>query len=261
MTALSRPPAPVEDDEILGHPILWPSRWPVIAGTALAVVGTFLPWQVVTFPIGAPETRTGAGGADDPGVQILVFVFLTCVLVGSRAVAASRTRTLQLAPAVIGAIGFLFANQDYAQMVPGSVLSPGAASEQGVQPGFWVAFIGALLVTVGGVATTISIVRSRPPHREGAVGADFSFVPPLVGAISGFVLAVVALESLQGGAALVAVVAAVGVALLVNLVLGVLWRRGGARSTDRAAATRRRPAPPVGPDDVELEHVRPVRRE
>jgi hypothetical protein len=263
MSSLGRVPSPpLQDDEIIGRPILWPSRWPVLAGTALVIAGTFLPWQTKIYPAGPPIVLTGASGDDKPGYQILVFVLATLLLVGLKGVAGSRTRTLQLAPAVVGSIGLLLAIQDYWTLAPKSVWDPGASSSAAIEYGFWALLLGTFLVAVGGLTTTISITRSRPLRPEiGEPPADFSFVPPLIGAVVAFVLAVVALESLQGIAAPICAIGAIAVGLAVSRGFRALTGHGGDPSAGRRTAAR---APRSGPNpdqSIELQPVRPSRRD
>lgn len=178
----------------LRRPLLHPSRWPVAVGFAMVAVGVFAPWQEMLYPMGLKQVINGASGADALGLQVLLFAAATTLVCALPAVAGSRTRSVQLLP-VLGVVAtVIVAMRSYLAVAP-KAWDPSQSSQVIVQWGMWLVLAGSALIAVGGLATTLIIVRDRPLAPEPwEPKADLSFVRPLVAALTGFVLALAGVE-------------------------------------------------------------------
>jgi hypothetical protein len=178
----------------LRRPLLHPSRWPVAAGFALVAVGVIAPWQEIAYPMGLKQVINGASGADAPGLQVLLFAALTTLVCALPAAAGSRTRSVQLLPVLGAAATVILAVRAYLAVSP-RAWDPSQSSQVIVEWGMWSVLAGTALIAVGGLATTLTIVRDRPLAPEPwEPKADMSFVRPLVAALTGFVLALAGAE-------------------------------------------------------------------
>jgi hypothetical protein len=167
----------------------------VVVGFAMVVLGVFGPWQEMLDPVGFTEMTNGVSGGDAPGLQVLVFAAATALVCALPAVAGSRTRSVQLLPALGGAFAFIVAVRSYLAVAPKDIWDPSQSSQVVVEWGMWSVLAGSALIALGGLAITLIIVRDRPLAPElGEPKADLSFVRPLVGAVIGFVLAVAGVE-------------------------------------------------------------------
>ncbi len=153
-----------QDDD--RSPLLRPTRWPAVLGFVLVVAGSVMPWQTMTYPAGPPVVTRGLDGGAMPGLQAILFAAVVLVLVALRSIDESRTRTFQLAPAVFGLATLALCIQFYRDVAPGDWWNPGRPSDVVVEGGMWAVLVGSLLVAIGGIATSIAIVRARPTRDE-----------------------------------------------------------------------------------------------
>ncbi len=213
------------------RPLLHPSRWPILIGGPLVVVGSFLPWQTVTWPLGAPEVTSGASSFDAPGLQLILLFALTLALAALPSVAGSRTRLVQLLPAIAGIAAGVIAIGAYQKLANAG--GPAGPSSYSVEGGFWLAALGSGLVALGGVATSTVISRDRPlrPEEDADPGAVLLIVPPLIALVAGLIIgvavAVAVSPALGPGGSIVApllmLIATVVAALVVHTALKAIW--------------------------------------
>jgi hypothetical protein len=243
----------------LRRPLLHPSRWPVAVGFALVAVGVFAPWQEMVDPMGIREVINGASGGDALGLQVLLFAAATTLVCALPAVAGSRTRTVQLLPVLGAAATVIVAIRSYLAVAP-RAWDPSQTSQVVVEWGMWFVLAGSALLTVGGLATTMVIVRDRPLAPEPwEPKADLSFVRPLVAVLTGFVLALAGVElvvSLQPRTTQLSVpLLFVGTVVAAFGLYGLFGFLG-----EVAASRRRRPSSRIGHDTPDLEPLQRRRR-
>ena len=240
-------------------PFLRPSRWPAFAGFGLVAIGTFLPWQTMTYPVGAPIVINGVAGAAAPGLQVLLFASGTAVLAGLRAVADTKTRTVQVMPGILGVVAFLDAVRAYWDVAPASVWDPSRTSRDVVEIGMWLTLLGGLAAAVGGVTTSIAVARDNPLRPEPwERPADLSAVEPLLSFVAGgtasLLIVGMLVPSLFGdllGAATLPAIVLVGLALAAALHAAFGRIRPGSSSRMLRARSREGGTP---------DFVEPVRR-
>jgi hypothetical protein len=234
-------PARVDLDRGERHPLLRPSRWPVLAGFVAVAVGTFLPWQTMTYPVGAPLVKTGTSGFTAPGLAILAFAIPTALAACLRRVADSRTRIVQLLPAVLGCCVLALAAQAYLDVAPTNVWDPSRSLSDVVEPGMWIVLAGSLAMAIGGVLTTVAIARANPLRpEEWQPAIDLSFVRWTVATALGLVLAIAAVTAGGEAFSMAAPFVILGLWPLLALLVERLWRACAA-GLGRAVAMGRGP--------------------
>ena len=243
----------------LRRPLFHPSRWPVAAGFVMVAVGAFAPWQVIVDPVGFKEVINGASGGDALGLQLLLFTAATLLVCALPSVAGSRTRFVQLLPALGAAATVVIAIRSYLKVAPAGIWNPGQSSQVVVEWGMWLTLAGSALIALGGIATTVIVVRDRPLTPEPwEPRADLSFLRPFVSAIAGFAAAVAGVDlilpSLPGAYQQSSVpmlfAGTVVMTLAIYSLLGFV--------TEIVVARRRRPSPRTGDG---LPAMEPLRRQ
>ena len=153
------------------HPLRGPVGLAGLAALVLMLVGSIGPWVSGPGPSGATVSLDGFSGAAD-GAVALLFALLLVLALGSRSVAGSRTRVVQLLPAGLGLVALAY-------MVVGLRDLPvmtAALEDLGVQAStgaaVWVETGGALLACGAGLAASVSIVRRNPVRHEAAASAS-----------------------------------------------------------------------------------------
>ena len=165
-------PAPVVEGPALGADItrrqlfLSPARWFVIAGAILILVGAWLPWQTMIYPLDViPRVVTGVSTPDAPGYQLLFFIGVLVVLALSPGVAGSDTRTVQFLPAAFGLAAMFVAAEAYQGLAP-NINDVGQSSQVVLEAGLWMSLVGSALGAFGGLA--ISVMTFRAGRRREA---------------------------------------------------------------------------------------------
>jgi hypothetical protein len=243
------------------RPLFHPSRWPAIVGAVAITVGTYLPWRTTVYPEGPPDVMTGTNTWDAPGQVLVVMAGLALVACALPQVARSRTRVVQLLPAVLGAVPAILAAEDYQQLAPQGLASA-ASSNVTLEPGFWVCVVGSVGVALGGVATSAVVIRDNPrlARARGWEMDPAAFRPFLavtigiIGGVAATVALVPALGPLGGLAApVLAVIFTAGISLFVNAVLEAFW-------PDREARERVRRRPGGLPPDPHMPELKPLEK-
>lgn len=145
------------------------------------------------YPSGGPVVSTGLSGFSAPGLQILIFAVPAALAAGLRTVADSRTRSVQLLPALLGGCVLLLAVQAYRDVAPTNAWDPSRGKSVVVEAGMWTVLAGAAAMALGGVLTSLAIMRTRPLWGEPwEPAADLSFVPWVAAAGLGFAASVAA---------------------------------------------------------------------
>jgi len=246
-----------DDNEPLRRrrPLFHPSRWPAAVGFAMVAVGVFGPWQEMVYPMGFRKVINGFSQADALGMQVLLFAAVATLACALPGVAGTRTRSVQLLPVLGAVMTFILAIRSYLAVTP-KAWDPSQTDQVLVEWGMWSVLAGSALLVLGGLATTVIIVRDRPLIPEPwEPKADMSFVRPLVSGLIGFVLALAAVElmvSLRPGLTLLAVPL-----LLIGTIvatLGLYWLLGF--TAEATSARRHRPSRRIGPDTPDLEPLR-----
>lgn len=183
----------VTDPTDISHPLTRPSRWPVVVGFAGLVTGWVLPWA--TSPDGVFRYGASILTADSRAGDGITAVFFGLVLLGlavSRQVAVSRTRVIQLAPAIVGiAIGFiLLPSLNWTQDAVDQAIAIGSAAS--IAPGWAVEWLAVGLCAFGGVVMTIdlSITHRVVPEPGLTTGLDADFAASVAVGLAGVALGV-----------------------------------------------------------------------
>ena len=221
------------DYQNVERPIRRPSRWPVYPGVAGLLVGWLLPWASSPDRIFFWDSSViSADTKSDDGTVAIFLGILLLGLVASRRIAISRTRLVQLAPAIVGA-AILFMILPSLQWTVSSVDSAVANGwVASIEPGVPIEFAAAVLCVIGGVATTIDTVRSVPAPAEAGSSAalDRDFLASILVGAAGAVLGVVValgISALFGGGpdGLLTPVLLIFLVLLGPAVAVITWRR------------------------------------
>lgn len=153
------------------HPLRRPIGVLGLLSGALVLVGALAPWVSGPAPDGTFVSVNGFTGAGD-GSMALLFAILLVVALSSRALADSRTRTVQLLPAALGMVSGLY----MAVAVRGLPQTVDGLRNLGVDPvvqtGIWLEAAGSALVALAGVASTTLLIRRNPIRREAAADVD-----------------------------------------------------------------------------------------
>jgi hypothetical protein len=136
-----------------------PLRVAVVAGSALAVVGSFLSWANGQLPGPTPVDVSPMNTAD--GLLLPIVAGLSVWFVLSESVAASRTRTLQVALAILGVVGLLswLSALGSANRTVASWVAKGGTGQIGA--GIWLAAVGVALIAVPGTILSIQAWRTN----------------------------------------------------------------------------------------------------
>jgi hypothetical protein len=209
-------------------PLLRPSRWPVLAGLIAIGVGIAMPWQTMIYPSGGPVVRTGLSGFGAPGLQILVFAIPAALAAGLRTVADSHTRTVQLLPALLAGCVLVLTIEAYRDVAPADVWDP-SRGQIVIEGGMWTVLAGAVAMALGGVSTSLSIIRANPLWREPwEPPVDLSFVPWVVSAGLGFAISVVGAVVIGQLNPMLSPFVVIGGSIVATLVIERLWRAAAA---------------------------------
>lgn len=198
------------------------------------LVGALSPWVSGRDPSGQLHVIYGFSDAGD-GAVALGFGVLLIVALASRSVADSRTRVVQLLPAILAAAGLLYMLVAVRSLpiTQRELVNLGVVPIVG--PGVWIETLGAAVAFVAGVAASARIIAANPTHpREAGAGdlLDLRFILSLLwrvaGALVGLALAVwIALQLYESTAS--PFVPAFG---MIGIVVG-LWVTGRVRPDRR----------------------------
>jgi hypothetical protein len=195
--AHARPLEPARDPEDEAHPLRNAARWPVVAGiVGLSLGGLIMPWATIIEPGELAGTTgrvvvSGASGFGDGFSAFLVSLILLGV-VASRQAASSRTRTVQLAPAVLGCGAFFLALTGVNGADDEIRHALAAGWPVTVEPGLDLERAAAFVTMLGGLATTAVVAFGHPLVADPTErhGFDREFVALLavggVGIVVGF---------------------------------------------------------------------------
>lgn len=191
----------VPDPTDIPHPLTRPSRWPVVLGFAGLVAGWFLPWA--TSPDGVFRYGASILTADSRAGDGITAVFFGLVLLGlavSRQVADSRTRVIQLAPAIVGiATAFIILpSLNWTQDAVDQAIAIGSPAS--ISPGWAVEWVAVGLCVFGGVVMTIdlSITHRVVPEPGLTTGLDADFAASVAVGLAGIALGVWSAFMLSG---------------------------------------------------------------
>lgn len=158
------PPAVSANDE--PNVLTRPSNLPIFAGVVILAAADFvLPWASI------PDQVVVDGRNEPDGLITLFLGLLILVLALSRAARESDSRTVQIVPALLGLsvlASMLDSLQVTSTIVSGYVASGDSAS---LGSGMTAEVIGSVLVAVGGVAMSVSIVRWSLANPSGGGAA------------------------------------------------------------------------------------------
>ncbi len=119
--------------------------WMTLAGAALVVVGSFLPWGTVSFP-GGSLTESGMD------VDGWISLILGLAIAAAGALALVREGLASIAVIVLGALTVLLGIYELTQINDaGDLVPPGVDVSVGVGIGIWLLIIGAAGAIVAGV--------------------------------------------------------------------------------------------------------------
>lgn len=138
-----------------------------LAGGIIVLVGAVAPWVSGSDPRDQTLTVNAFSGAGD-GMMSLLFVVLLILALTSAAVAGSRTRVVQLLPAALGIVGFLYMVVAVRDLPVTIDALQNLGVDPVVQPGIWIELGGSALAGLAGLAATARIVRRNPVHRDQA---------------------------------------------------------------------------------------------
>ena len=169
------------------HPLTRPTRWPVVLGFLGLIAGWFMPWATSPHPI--LRGGTAVLTADSKGGDGMLAVCCGLALAGmaiSRQVAVSQTRTVQLAPAILGIVivGIILPTLEWTRSAVDQAIANGSVASIG--PGVTVESVAAGLCAFGGLAVTIDLARTHPvlPDPTSPRVIDFDLVSSIaVGAV------------------------------------------------------------------------------
>jgi hypothetical protein len=137
--------------------ILEPARFGVIVGALLAIIGTLMPWATGVDHAGASVSFSPFTDAD--GGLVVVLAIAASVLVLSRSVAESRTRTLHASTIVVGVVAVLNWSSAVRAGAPAFVDGDQVLWVRQPEPGLFIAGIGVALLAIGG--SRIGVVSWR----------------------------------------------------------------------------------------------------
>lgn len=162
-TLRGRRPVAVEPEP--GAPWRHWSRWPILAGLTVQLAGLPFEWGRVELD-GQIRTYSATTGASD-GITALVLTLILLIVASLRDVASTRTRTIQIVPAVLGALVLLVVFDGF-RAVDLAIVSPIEAYRGHFEPGMWLALAGAFLTAAGGAAVSGMLVRNGRSTDLGA---------------------------------------------------------------------------------------------
>lgn len=193
--AHARTAEPAADPEDEAHPLRSPIRWPVVAGVlGLGLGGLVLPWATIIEPgeLAGTTSRVVISGASGFGDGFSAFLVSLILLgaVASRQAAGSRTRTVQLAPAILSCGAFFLALSGVNGADEEIRHGLAAGWPVTVEPGLDLERAAAVVTLLGGLATTAVVAFGHPlvadPTERHAF--DLQFVAMLVVGAAGVVV-------------------------------------------------------------------------
>jgi hypothetical protein len=172
-----------------------PLRLALVVGAGLAVIGSFLSWANGQLPGPTPVDFSPMNTAD--GLLLPIVAGLSVWLALSESVAASRTRTLQAALAILGVVGLLswLSALGSANRTVAAWVARGGAGEIGL--GIWLAAVGVALMAVPGAILSIRAWRTNGAAgdptdvvitRRSIIRATTEMAAGVIGLVGGIVL-------------------------------------------------------------------------
>jgi hypothetical protein len=163
-----------------------PLRLAILAGLAVLLVGTLLPWIRAWMPGRGFFEVSGFEGAGDAGIMLELELVIFALTWSSQAW-RSKTAILVAGPFFLGVAGLVLTRVAWgeAQTYVRALAPAGGHGE--LLPWFWLAVLGAVIVTVGG-AIEVWRSRNRVSFRVGLSRATLGGTAGGIGgAILGFI--------------------------------------------------------------------------
>jgi hypothetical protein len=212
--------------------IVEPARFTVIVGALLAIVGTFLPWATGFDHGGAPVSFSPFTHAD--GGLVVMLSIAAGVLVLSRSVAESRTRSLQASTIVVGIAALLNWLSAVQAGAPTFLAGDQVLWTHRAEPGLFIAGAGVALLAIGG--SWVGVMSWR---HNGALPDPLDVVVTRRSVVNGLIQAALGVAGFIVG--LSAVLVAFGPYSIILMIFGALSAGGaGLKIGERISARRPR---------------------